>query len=468
MIHSRCMRFAVLSLPLVAILVAGCSYVQYPKTSKHDTTSPSFVDTSPGYHIISSHFAYRFEGNPEDSWTIGLYRLDKPDDTGSAALLGYVQLERPWWEPEKPYDPSYSRESFYAVSKDGESLVYLQGKEQKDGLLKKHLGAVDPRIREKPVGLYEYRLSSGDTLLIPLATSKYEYTNIDLAEDEIIFWLIGPDHHVLGLNDWFRGDQYFVYTRNGEVCPAIYLNGPELHRALAMQELGKARDLVKAGARTDAFDQKGWQPLHVALRYVVDPEMIRFLLENGADPNNRVKDTVVEEWVDLDETWSPLFCGVQFWHRRSHEVVRALLEYGADVNAPVTISARDTPINLAAEEGVPPSVLSVLLEYGADANNQGEAGDTPLHKWASHLQAPDDLQTGILLIDGGADVNARNDRGQTPLHVALNPDIVEFLLEHGADRDAEDNSGDKPPLDENAKRWRETREYVEKWETYSR
>jgi ankyrin repeat protein len=91
------------------------------------------------------------------------------------------------------------------------------------------------------------------------------------------------------------------------------------------------------------------------------------------------------------------------------------------------------PVHLAAYFGHP-EVVRLLLDSGADRNAiAGNASRvTPLHSAASSRQ----LAIMTMLLQAGADANARQSGGWTALHSAAhqdNPDAVRLLLSHGAD-----------------------------------
>lgn len=107
-------------------------------------------------------------------------------------------------------------------------------------------------------------------------------------------------------------------------------------------------------------------------------------------------------------------------------------------------------------------VCDFLIKYGADVNAPvSETGETPLHGALAKAGRPYFLYVIRLLIEHGANVNARTipgkttgafmrdvrTKGETPLHRAAayaDEATIEFLLKHGADREARDANGDSP------------------------
>ena len=89
-------------------------------------------------------------------------------------------------------------------------------------------------------------------------------------------------------------------------------------------------------------------------------------------------------------------------------------------------------------------VVRKLIEYGADVNAKDESEMAALH-WTSYGRYFKEGSVLRLLLEHGADINAQDVNGWTPLYVALNMgalEVVRLLLEHGADVDAKD----KPDL----------------------
>jgi len=107
-------------------------------------------------------------------------------------------------------------------------------------------------------------------------------------------------------------------------------------------------------------------------------------------------------------------------------------------------------------------VCDFLISQGANVNFALEdTGETPLHGALAKAGRPYYLYVVRLLVERGADVNARTiphretgafmrdvrTKGETPLHRAAaygDAATIEFLLAHGADREARDANGDSP------------------------
>lgn len=205
--------------------------------------------------------------------------------------------------------------------------------------------------------------------------------------------------------------------------------------------LGIVRMLLAGGADPNA--KGGWPPLVVAAGQG-DDDLIRFLLENGADIDVKssqgmsalsraiydgnvgtaklllAKGADIESRDSSDNT--PLIHAA--W--RSHEIVQALLGRGAKANA--TNQDLETPLMRSYDVA---SVLA-LLDHGADLEAKDKRGLTAL------MHAVMDFNAGKarLLLEKGADVNARTPDGDTALSIAkqnsYNRPIVELLLKFGA------------------------------------
>jgi len=115
------------------------------------------------------------------------------------------------------------------------------------------------------------------------------------------------------------------------------------------------------------------------------------------------------------------------------DFVRALLELGADPNAPDPVGFPSLIAALSADRPDRHAVVELLLAHGADVGQRGINDWTPLH-WAA---ANDDAAAVALLLAHGADPDARTrvDECATPLEEAERlgkPKAAEALRRHGA------------------------------------
>ncbi len=220
-----------------------------------------------------------------------------------------------------------------------------------------------------------------------------------------------------------------------------------------------------------------------------DPDMIKLLLQHGADVNRRCHDDgygcsdhVIARELPLpahERGPTPLhgFAGFGL-HRRMlfkddkekpAEVLRLLIEAGGDLNATADemgyTGGKDlTPLHFAVqrtEDSVfgglskwnksEQILTELLLSAGADPNRKTANGNAPIH--LANTEKPRLLE---LLVEHGADINAVNVWGRTPLLEMITrlcyvyssddhrPSIDTFdkLLGLGADVNAVDQAGD--------------------------
>ncbi|MEP0986592.1 ankyrin repeat domain-containing protein [Ekhidna sp.] len=107
-------------------------------------------------------------------------------------------------------------------------------------------------------------------------------------------------------------------------------------------------------------------------------------------------------------------------------------------------------------------VCDFLIKHGADVNyHVDKTNETPLHNALAKAGRPYYFYVIKLLVDNGADVNAITipgietgafmrdvrTKGETPLHRAAayaDDRIIKFLLDHSANKEAQDAHGDTP------------------------
>jgi ankyrin repeat protein len=116
------------------------------------------------------------------------------------------------------------------------------------------------------------------------------------------------------------------------------------------------------------------------------------------------------------------------------------------------VYAGDTALHVAAAAHSP-DVVRALLEAGADVNAKNRRGAQPLHYAADGIPGSDawspvaQADVVVALIDAGADPNAADNNGVAPLHRAVRTrcgSAVKALLEEGADMTLKNKSGSTP------------------------
>lgn len=184
-------------------------------------------------------------------------------------------------------------------------------------------------------------------------------------------------------------------------------------------------------------------PLHFACGYN-KLGVVEYLLKNGADVHAKDKGGLV-----------PLHNACSYGHL---EVAELLIKRGANVNA-VDVW-KFTPLHEAAAKGKY-EICKLLLKNGADPNRKNKDNLTPLEVVKDQDSDLVDLLRGeAALLDAAKkgdldrvkklltpqNVNCRDEHGRnsTPLHLAAgynHLDVVEYLLQNGADVNTKDKGG---------------------------
>ena len=150
----------------------------------------------------------------------------------------------------------------------------------------------------------------------------------------------------------------------------------------------------------------GGRPLNIAIEGKGNPEVVRSLLDAGADPN-----------VGL-----PLHAAVEKGREAAAEL---LLARGARVDA--KDPSGQTALHLAVCWGRE-NLVRLLLKTGADVNARDNNGRTPFLCTAISQST----EIAEMLIKQGADVNARDKSGASAADLAGGGDYVAWLRQHGA------------------------------------
>jgi ankyrin repeat protein len=228
-------------------------------------------------------------------------------------------------------------------------------------------------------------------------------------------------------------------------------------------DIESARALLDAGARVNQTTEYGWTPLLAAVNNR-NYALSALLLDRGADPNLATKGG-----------WTPLYLATDNRNIEGGDypvpkpdmehldVIRRLLEKGADPNAQIrenTLTRTIFTMQWFLEDGATAFVraaqsgdtelMRLLLEHGADPKIATAHGDTALTAaggvgWVEGVtferSHQDNLNAVRMLLDLGLDPNAANMDGRTALMGAAlkgRNDVVRLLVERGASLEQRD------------------------------
>jgi uncharacterized protein len=229
--------------------------------------------------------------------------------------------------------------------------------------------------------------------------------------------------------------------------------------------------LVSRGANPNLTGENGVGPLYAAVNLMWAPragypqprghvnqtlsylDLMKRLLEAGADPNQRVNKKVWYTNYNFDQSGVDEAGATPFWraaYAADVDAMKLLVSYGADPMIP-TIKPPERPetADVGRREvrdvsgrppiptggpGVPPLLAAAGFGYG-----EGFAGN-------SHRHAPGGMLAAVkyLVEELGADVNARDHEGSSAIHHAAargDTEMIRFLVAKGADPKAINREG---------------------------
>ena len=161
-------------------------------------------------------------------------------------------------------------------------------------------------------------------------------------------------------------------------------NFTPLHEASSDNQVDTMRWLLDHGADTNARTKDLWTPLYIAAPWRT--EAVQVLLEHNADTD--LRDIHGRTPLYRASTWPLDIMAV--------DVVRRLLEHGADPNIR---TKHTTPLHQASSGGLL-EVARLLLRYGAKVDEKDEKGMTPLQVVPSESRRHEEMTK--LLIEHGA------------------------------------------------------------------
>lgn len=255
-----------------------------------------------------------------------------------------------------------------------------------------------------------------------------------------------------------------------------------LFRAIEISNIAHVKSAVARGADIEAKDERGYTPLHAAVRRSGGKmKIIKFLLEAGVNPNARDPEGQIplhrsaRDWqtaevrillsggsdVNVTDKQGRTPAMISFGNGRT-EMFDLMVAHGANVpadfmaayegntsevqniiekgNAQETFEQGLTLLHAAAAGGHA-LIVELLLTNELDIHSKTQEGYTALH----YAAANNHREVAKLLLAKGADINAGTWR--TPLHWAVREgrkEMVAWLLSRGADPNSAKNG--RPPL----------------------
>jgi ankyrin repeat protein len=239
--------------------------------------------------------------------------------------------------------------------------------------------------------------------------------------------------------DRFRRSAWLLCVTFGDVSKAQLLRefgavfeGNDLHWAVRIDNADMVKWLLFIGADPNAKDDYHRTPLIVAAAWG-STNCVRVLLEAGADinlhdsghskainsaDNPEVVRLLIDAGADINYVNGEGYNALKDAAERGRvEMVRALLEMGADPNAS---SLGETPLYVAVRSDEY-KIVKLLLDAGADPNIR-----TSPDNWYP-LQKVKSVATLQLLLDAGVDVTYRDYFGKSPIDYHSDPEIIAVL-----------------------------------------
>ena len=223
-------------------------------------------------------------------------------------------------------------------------------------------------------------------------------------------------------------------------------------------DIESARALLDAGADVNQVTEYGWTPLLTAVNNR-NYQLAQLLIERGADVNRANKGG-----------WTPLYLATDNRNIEGGdypvpkpdmdhlEIIKLMLEKGANPNLRIkdnTLTRTIFTMQWFFEDGATPFVraaqssdtvlMKLLLDHGADPKIPTANGDTALTAaagigWVEGVtyerSAKENLEAVRMLLDLGIDPNGANSEGRTPLMGAAlkgRSEVVQLLVDRGAD-----------------------------------
>ncbi|KAK0052956.1 serine/threonine-protein phosphatase 6 regulatory ankyrin repeat subunit A [Biomphalaria pfeifferi] len=235
-----------------------------------------------------------------------------------------------------------------------------------------------------------------------------------------------------------------------DLCPDTYksileINHEIFHESVAEGDVSIIEALLASGA-----DIHGIIHQKTPLMNAVDIDVIKYLLDNGADVNFKTNTTTLIHTLTSSYRQS-LETSLQVADSNTSSelqhinILNVLLDNGAllnDIN-----DAGQTALINSVTRDCSEKIIKFFLNKGCKINQVDTLGNTALHKAASS----GNIRALTVLLNHGANVNLQNTIGRSPLHegvhgIFTSSVITKALLDHNADVHIEDSAGNTPLL----------------------
>lgn len=237
-------------------------------------------------------------------------------------------------------------------------------------------------------------------------------------------------------------NKQYVFTHTYNIPFKAYVSFDKADSFIKNNNIDEVRKIPD----TSIVNKKQETLLHIASKYN-QPEIVRFLLHKGLNPNiknNHGKTPfaiacaknnpeLITKFLNYDvnintqDNWgnTPLHKVVN-----NAQNTRLLLEYGANPN--IKNLDKETPYFLTYNY---PSSLKVFLSYGINPNTENDNSQTLMQKAISK----NNLEIATILKENGADVNYKDNKGNSPIFYAKNADTINWLINNEAKINIQNN-----------------------------
>lgn len=186
----------------------------------------------------------------------------------------------------------------------------------------------------------------------------------------------------------------------------------------------ECQNAIDAGCNIDEIRGYGTRLMYACKNN--EYEIVKYLINNGADPN-------LFTWGTLSRRYSPVEVAASEGYK---DIIQLFYEKGG-------ISWVTNALNLAAGSGHM-DIIDYLINIGVNINEINEANNmTPLMIASFHGKTDAVLR----LLDANASVNIKNSFGKGAIHKTVfefNFHIIELLYIYGCDINSQDNDGQTP------------------------